>query len=125
MSSHPAGQTTLYGRDAERSTIQALLDGARASRSGVLLVRGEAGVGKSALLADALECAADMVILRARGVEAESELPYAGLHQLLRPVLSRLDRLPAPQAAALRAAFGLEAGQTNERFLVSVAVLTQ
>jgi DNA-binding CsgD family transcriptional regulator len=114
----------LYGRDAERSRIGDVLDGARDSRSGVLVLRGEAGVGKSALLEHARAQAADMRVLRARGIESEAALPYAGLHQLLRPVLAELDGLPAPQARALRGALGLEDGATDEWFLVSLAVLT-
>jgi DNA-binding CsgD family transcriptional regulator len=114
----------LYGRDAECSAIAALLNAARDSRSGVLVLRGQAGAGKSALLQDAVEQASDMQVLEARGVESEAELAFAGLHQLLRPVLGRVDGLPAPQAMALRAAFGLERGRGDDRFLVSVAVLS-
>ena len=114
----------LYGRDAERAAIGALLEAARASQSGALVLRGEPGVGKTALLEDARERAADMYVLSAKGVESESELPFAALHQLLRPALSHLDQLPAPQATALRCALGLEEGSANERFLVFAAGLT-
>ena len=86
----------LYGRDAERARIGALLDAARSSKSCALVVRGEPGVGKSALLLDARDRAGDMHVLSARGVESESELPFAALHQLTRPALPYLDRLPAP-----------------------------
>jgi hypothetical protein len=113
----------LYGRDTERSAITALLNGARDSRSGVLVLHGQAGVGKSALLRDAVAQASDMQVLEARGVESEAELAFAGLHQLLRPVLDQVDRLPSPQATALRAAFGLQQGRGEDRFLVSLAVL--
>jgi type II secretory pathway predicted ATPase ExeA len=113
----------LYGRDAERSAIAALLNAARDSRSGVLVLRGQAGVGKSALLRDAVAQASDMQVLEARGVESEAELAFAGLHQLLWPVLGQVDGLPPPQATALRAAFGLEHARGEDRFLVSVAVL--
>ena len=116
--------TTLYGREAERSAIQALLEAARASRSGALVIRGPAGVGKSALLRDAIEWADGMLVLEARGIESEAELAFATLHQLLRPVLGRIDALPRLQARALRAALGLEQGSIDDRFLVSVAVLT-
>ena len=92
----------LYGRDPERAQIGALLEAARASRSGALVLRGEAGIGKSALLEDARERAGDMQVLAARGVESEAELPFAGLHQLLRPALGHVERLPPPQAAAIR-----------------------
>ena len=108
----------LFGRDAERALIGALLDAARDSRSGALALRGEAGVGKTVLLEDARARASDMHVLSARGVESESELPFAALHQLLRPALGHLDRLPAPQAAALQSALGLADGGGQERFLI-------
>lgn len=114
----------LYGRDKERAVIGALLDGARASQSAALVLRGEAGIGKSALLEDTRERADDMHVLAARGVESESELPFAGLHQLIRPALGRLDELPAPQATALRSALGLESVSGQERFLVFSACLS-
>ncbi len=114
----------LFGRDAERALIGALLDAARDSRSGVLALRGEAGVGKTVLLDDARERAGDMHVLSARGVESESELPFAALHQLLRPALRHLDRLPAPQAAALQSALGLADGAGQERFLIYSACLS-
>ena len=114
----------LYGRDPERARIGELLDAARDSRSGALVLRGEPGIGKTALLADTLERAADMQVLSARGVESESELPFAALHQLLRPALDGLDAVPAPQAAALRRALGLADGDPPERFLVFAACLS-
>jgi DNA-binding CsgD family transcriptional regulator len=114
----------LYGRDVERDLIGALLQAARASRSGVLVVRGEAGIGKTALLEDARERAGDMRVLAARAVEAESELPFAALDQLIRPALRRLDQIPEPQAAALRAALGLADGSGEERFLVFAGCLS-
>jgi DNA-binding CsgD family transcriptional regulator len=114
----------LYGRDAERALVGALLDRARASRSGAYVIRGEPGAGKTALLDDARERATDMHVLWAQGVESESELPFAGLHQLLRPALHLVDRLPAPQAAALRGALGLADRDGDDRFLISAACLT-
>ena len=114
----------LYGRDPERAVIGALLDAARESRSGALVLRGDPGIGKTALLADARERAADMQVLTARGVESESELPFAALHQLLRPALGDLDGVPAPQAAALRRALGLADGDPPEPFLVFAACLS-
>jgi DNA-binding CsgD family transcriptional regulator len=114
----------LYGRDRERTLIGELLDAARQSRSGTLVVLGEPGVGKSALLLDARERAGDMHVLDARGVESESELPFAALDQLLRPALRLLDRLPGPQAAALRGSLGLEDRVADQRFLVFSACLT-
>ncbi|MFC7106463.1 ATP-binding protein [Nonomuraea rubra] len=104
--------------------IARLLDGARERRSAVLVVRGEAGIGKSALLGYAAARADGMRVLRGGGVESESELPYAAAHQLLRPVADRLAAIPAGQAAALRAAFGLGEPVEGDRFLVSVAVLS-
>jgi DNA-binding CsgD family transcriptional regulator len=114
----------LYGRDSERARIGELLDDARQSRSGALVLRGEPGIGKTALLADTLERAGDMQVLTARGVESESELPFAALHQLLRPALEELDGVPPPQAAALRVALGLSDGDPPERFLVFAACLS-
>jgi DNA-binding CsgD family transcriptional regulator len=117
-------EVLLYGRDAERSIIGALLEGARESRSGVLVIRGEAGIGKSALLEDAREKASYMRVLGCAGVEAESALPFAALHQLLRPVLRHLENVPRLQADALRGALGLAAGRGDDRFLVSLAALS-
>ena len=117
----------LHGRDVERATIDRLLTDARTSRSGALVLRGEAGVGKSALLSYAEQRATGFLLLHGLGVESESELAFAALHQLLRPVLSRIDRLPAPQAAALAGAFGLDSphdGQPSDRFLIAVGALS-
>jgi DNA-binding CsgD family transcriptional regulator len=100
-----------------------MLAAARKGRSGVLVVRGEAGVGKSALLEQTEEHADGFTVLRGVGVEVESELAYAALHQILRPVFDRIERLPERQAAALRAAFGLSSETVGERFLVSLGVL--
>jgi DNA-binding CsgD family transcriptional regulator/tetratricopeptide (TPR) repeat protein len=113
----------LHGRARECGAVAGLVAAAREGRSAVLVVRGEAGVGKSALLDHAMTVAAGMTVLRASGIEAEAELPYAALHQLLRPVLHHADALPAPQSAALRGAVGLEDGQPD-RFRVSLAVLS-
>jgi DNA-binding CsgD family transcriptional regulator len=114
----------LYGRDAERGGIAELLDGARRARSGALVLRGEAGVGKSALLEDARGQAADMLVLSGSGVESEAALPFSALHQIVRPVLDHLEDLPEPQATALRGALGLGAGGGEDRFRVSLAVLS-
>lgn len=114
----------IYGRDEETARLAEVLDAAADGRGSVLVVRGEAGIGKSALLAGV--ATADRTVLRVTGVEAEADLPFAALHALLRPVLHRLDSLPAPQATALRAAFGVAEGNTDgrDRFLVGLAVLT-
>src|SRR5512132_3617458 len=118
----------LHGRRSECDALERLLADARRSRSGVLVVRGEAGVGKSALLDHAAGLADGMAVLRASGVESEAELPVAALHQLLRPVLGLVGRLPAPQAAGLGGALGLgplgDRESDRDRFLVSVAVLS-
>jgi DNA-binding NarL/FixJ family response regulator len=117
-------EALLFGRDAERSIVGALLERARASRSGVLVIRGEAGMGKSTLLEDARVRAPGMQLLRCVGIESEAQLPFAALHQLLRPVLGHIEKLPGPQARALRAALGLGAGGGDDRFLISLAVLS-
>jgi DNA-binding CsgD family transcriptional regulator len=121
----------LYGREAERRQLAATVASARAGRAGVLVVLGDPGAGKSALLADLVAAVeADqrepaVRILATTGVASEAPLPFAALHRLLRPVLA-LDRLPAPQARALRVAFGHEdgAGVSVEPFLVGVATLS-
>jgi DNA-binding CsgD family transcriptional regulator len=113
----------LVGRVAEVAALDRLLAEAREGRSGVLVLRGEAGIGKSALLEHALAQAGGMTVLRGAGIESESELAFAALHQVLRPVLDRIDRLPGPQAGALRAAFGLSDEQVDDRFRSSVGVL--
>jgi DNA-binding CsgD family transcriptional regulator len=114
----------LHGRTAESSRLTALLTGAADSRGGALVVRGEAGIGKTALLEDAVGRVRDARVLRTEGVESESPLAFAALHRLLRPILPLLGRLPAPQARALRVALGQEAGPADDRFLVFLAVLT-
>src|SRR6185312_5159603 len=100
-----------------------LLEDARAGQSGVLVLRGDAGIGKTALLEHAIGASADMRALRAVGVEAEMELPFAALHQLCAPLLDRLDGLPGPQRDALATTFGLSGGLAPDRFLVGLAVL--
>src|SRR3954470_19319352 len=114
----------LLGRRSECETLDRLVARVRAGESAVLVVRGEAGVGKSALLACLMEHASGCRTARAAGVESEMELPFAGLHQLCAPMLGHLDRLPAPQRDALATAFGLSAGDPPDRFLVGLAVLS-
>jgi DNA-binding CsgD family transcriptional regulator len=120
----PYDRPVLAGRDTQRERLLALLGGARRGTSAVLVIRGEAGVGKSALLDDVVAGAKGMTVLRARGVESEADLPYAALHRLLRRALGSVDTLAPPQADALRAAFGLATGRGEDRFLVSLAVLS-
>ena len=113
----------LRGRRRESEALAQLLDGVRAGRSGALVIRGEEGVGKTALLEDALVRARGCRIAQVSGVESEMELPFAGLHQLCQPMLNRLDRLPAPQGEALAAAFGFSGPGAPDRFLVGLAAL--
>ena len=114
----------LRGRGGECGALDRLVTDARAGRSGVLVLRGEAGAGKSALLEFVAARAPDCRIARAAGVESEMELAFAGLHQLCGPMLDHLDRLPAPQRDALGTAFGLSVGGAPDRFLVGLAVLS-
>ncbi len=114
----------LYGRDAERAVLLRLLGGAREGASGAIVVRGEPGVGKSALLADTLGATGELRVLRATGIQSESELAFAALHQLLRGELFRIDRIPGRQADALAGALGLAPTAAADRFLVSIAVLS-
>ena len=113
----------LHGRGTESAQLAALLDAARLGTAGSVVVHGEPGVGKSALLAEATSAVADVRVLRTQGLESESPLAFAALHRLLRPVLDLVDALPAPQAHALRVAFGQEAGSV-EPFLVALATLS-
>jgi predicted ATPase len=118
------GRTSgLTGRRAERGVLDELTAAVRAGGSRVLVVRGEPGVGKSALLDYLAGRAAGCRVVRAAGAESEMELAFAGLHQLLTPVLDRLESLPGPQQKALRTAFGLSNGPAPDRFLVGLAVL--
>jgi len=122
----------LYGRAVEQSVIEQLLVGASAGRSGVLVIRGDPGIGKTALLDYAARSAnvvsgpdgVGMRVIRGRGVESEAELPFAGLHLLLRSALDHLPALPRTQQDALGAALGLRRAGPYDRFLVGVAVLS-
>ena len=114
----------LCGRRREREVLARLLDRARAGQSSVLILWGESGVGKTALLEYVLERASGCRIARAGGVESEMELPFAGLQQLCAPMLDRLGHLPGPQRDALRLVFGQSGGSPPDRFLVGLAVLS-
>ena len=118
------GLTSLRGRGSERALLDGLIAAVRGSESRALVMWGEAGIGKTALLEYALESASDLHVVRAVGVESEMELPFAALHQLCSPMLGGLERLPAPQREALRIVFGLSAGPAPDGFLVGLAVLT-
>jgi DNA-binding CsgD family transcriptional regulator len=116
----------LHGRQEECAVLDGLLERARAGQSGVLLVRGEAGVGKTALLEYAVgsASASDFEVVRTAGVESEMELAFAALHQLCAPLLEWLERLPGPQRGALRTTFALSEGAVPDRFLVGLATLS-
>ncbi|MFI7470008.1 AAA family ATPase [Nonomuraea sp. NPDC049646] len=118
----PASQ--LHGRQIECETLDQLVATVQDGRSSVLVLRGEAGIGKTALLEYARDSASGCRTARATGVESEMELAFGGLHQLCAPFLDQLGRLPAPQRDALGTAFGLSAGTPPDRFLVGLAVLS-
>jgi DNA-binding CsgD family transcriptional regulator len=112
----------LQGRGDERAQLDGLLDEAAAGRGGVLILRGEPGVGKTALLEYAIASARTMRVIRVAGMELEMALAFAGLHQLCSPMLDLLDRIPGPQRDALQTVFGLSAGAAPDRFFVGLAV---
>ena len=114
----------LRGRRRECDVLDRLLDVVREGESRALVVRGEPGVGKTALLDYLVEQASGCRLARAVGVQSEMELAFAGVHQLCAPMLDRLERLPVPQGDALRTAFGLRSGSAPDRFLVGLAVLS-
>src|SRR5260370_13420829 len=114
----------LCGRSERLAAIGQLLEGMRSGRAGALVLRGEAGIGKTALLEAAADKAAGARVLRVTGVESEAELPFAALHALLRPALDRMGALPGRQAAALRGAFGMTEETVADRFLVGLGLLS-
>ncbi|TWF76880.1 regulatory LuxR family protein [Pseudonocardia hierapolitana] len=114
----------LRGRRAEQERIDALLAAARDGISGALVVRGEPGIGKTALLEHAAQRAEGMRLLHGSGIESEAELPFAGLHLLLRPAADALEALPGPQGRALAGVFGLGEAGGGDRFLIGAAVLS-
>ena len=113
----------IRGRSREREQLGRLLTGIRSGRSGVLVVRGEAGIGKTALLEQLVEQASGCTVARATGVQADMELPFAGLQQLFGSMLGPLERLPDPQREAVEVAFGLRSGPAPDRFEVGLAML--
>lgn len=113
----------VLGRWPETEVLNSLVGAAKAGQSQVLLLTGEAGVGKSSLLDALVAGAGGCQVTRTASVESETELAYAGLHQLCQPFLDRLNRLPQPQHDALGTAFGLVSGPTPDRFLIGLAVL--
>jgi DNA-binding CsgD family transcriptional regulator len=114
----------LLGRASEREVLDRLLESVRGGQSAALVVRGEAGVGKTALLRYCARQAAGFRVARIAGIESEMELPFAAVHQLSAPMLDRLDALPAPQRGALRVALGVSSGTAPDVFLVGLAVLS-
>jgi len=127
MNSAPSGlglpARQLLGRQREREVLDRLLEAARGRNGGVLVVHGEPGVGKSALVDYAVDAGPEFRVARTAGVEAEMELPFAAVHQLCSPSLEHMDRLPPPQRDALAVALGLSAGSAPSPFLVGLAVL--
>jgi DNA-binding CsgD family transcriptional regulator len=119
--SSPGGE--LLGRERQRVALDRLLEAARGGHGGVLVVHGEPGVGKTALLGYAGAAAREFRVLQTVGVEGEMELPYAALQQLCAPILDLAERLPVPQGDALAVAFGLSAGSPPSPFLVGLAAL--
>ena len=117
----PAGR--LVGRQRERAVLDRLLGTARDGHGAVLVVYGDPGVGKTALLEYAVEAGQDFRVVRTAGVEGEMELDYAALQQLCSPILEFIERLPDPQRDAIGVAFGLSAGKAPSPFLVGLAVL--
>jgi DNA-binding CsgD family transcriptional regulator len=114
----------LRGRDIECAALDALLEDVRAGLSDIVVLRGDAGIGKTALLDYASEAAADMRVMRIAGLESESEFPFAALHRLLVPLMGEKDGLPPSQRDALSVAFGLADGPSPDRFLVGLATLS-
>ena len=121
----PRGRAAeLTGRRRECDVLARLIDAVRAGESRALVVRGEPGVGKTALLEYLVERTSGCRVVRAAGVQSEMELAFAGLHQLLAPMLDRVERLPGPQGDALQMAFGVGSGSAPDRFFVALAVLS-
>jgi DNA-binding CsgD family transcriptional regulator len=123
-SARPTDRPMLYGREMELAAVDRLVAGMRSGRAGSLVLRGEAGIGKTALLDAAGEKAAGVRVLRVTGVESEADLPFAGLHALMRPALDETGALPERQAVALRGAFGMAEAPVTDRFLVGLGVLS-
>ena len=119
----PGRRASLRGRASECALLDDLVSAIRRGESRALVLRGEAGIGKTALLECLIESATGFTVVRAVGVESEMELAFASLHQVCGSMLDRLERLPAPQRDALRVVFGLTGGPPPDRFLVGLAVL--
>jgi predicted ATPase len=111
----------LLGREQERQVIGTTLATARSGASAILALVGEPGIGKTSLLEHAAARAEGFLLLRARGIESEAQIPFGSLLELLRPALGRLDQIPEPQSLALEAALALRPGLAQERFAVGAA----
>jgi DNA-binding CsgD family transcriptional regulator len=120
----PGRRTGLRGRANECALLDDLASAIRRGESRSLVLRGEAGIGKTALLEYLVDSASDLTVVRAVGVESDMELAYASLHQLCGPLFDRLERLPEPQRQAIEIVFGLRPGEPPDRFLVGLAVLS-
>jgi DNA-binding CsgD family transcriptional regulator len=114
----------LVGRSSELAKLGGIVDEVRSGGSSALLVRGEAGVGKTVLLDELVRLADDFLVIRIEGIESELQLGYAALHRVVLPFMDRIDPLPEPQRVAIRTTFGLETSARSDRFLVGLAVLT-
>src|SRR3954447_8393931 len=112
----------MVGRKDERARLKALLDAAREGRSGALLLYGPPGIGKTELLRDAIEASTGFRLLRARGIPSESDIPDAGLAELVTPLLRHLDEIPEVQALAVRGALALGPAARGDRFTVPAAL---
>src|ERR1700759_1636659 len=116
----PGRRLALRGRDNGCASLEGMIGYIRRGESRSLVLRGEPGIGKTALLEYLVESTSDLTVARAVGVESEMELAYASLHQLCAPMLDRLHRLPTPQRHALQIVFGLSSGAPPDRFLVGL-----
>src|SRR5258707_5062435 len=118
-------QEPFVGRDAQLAELRELLTQARHGEGGVRLIVGDPGIGKSAILARAAQFGVELGMRthRSTGVQSETQLPFAGLHQLVRRMLDSMDRLPAPQRGALAVAFGMAEGDAPDLFLIALATL--
>src|SRR5688500_6739276 len=120
----PAGRTGLRGRASECALLNDLVSAIGRGESRSLVLRGEAGIGKTALLEYLVASASDVTVVQTVGVQSDMELPYAALHQLCGSLFDRLENLPPPQRQAMQIVFGLTTGEAPDRFLVGLAVLS-
>src|SRR5580692_1449764 len=124
LSVSTGGSVRLVGRAPESTVLEQFLAAVRGGESRALVLHGEPGIGKTALLEFLVKRAADCRVISVSGVQSEMELPFAALHQMCAPLLDQLTTIPAPQAAALRITFGLDSGPVPARLLVGLAVLS-